>query len=992
MSMPGQTILSSISRMRFTGTRATTYEGLKAVRRTIGRDVYAASIKDLERLEKKARQQAAKREKEREARELAKLQAELAAIAAKEAAREAAREVARVARNAKKRAARAAARLAAETDPGFIRRIVIDQTTNLNAGARAEDLLEEVNPIWRELSERFMTEGSVRMLLIKDDGELIADEDENVVHKSSWENVYWTVIHPFLYPYVRSTIEELLTPSPDYIPPAHIAFVITTNKQVPAARMAQRFRDSESKFCLIDPLVALWKQMGENSESDASRKRCFQIMRRIESFRIQYPNGVPEENVEEVAKAAQRKIVIKDMFNNSFLEYNVKSTKTFSWTNTRENHVDVGSLALQGAAVKVSEEEFQKIYQEHLTAWEDKQERFLMEGGKDVRCIRSAKGAWRVSDPLFEAFEKVTNQLGLNEYGLDCIKHPELNAYVREACVVNAAPVRLSNETATGHKDLKAAYTQHQMTSYFQGFLGKIQQARRLNIASSEARAFLAKHLGIFRCRILSCENELLVKLGVPVEGLVTLPSPELLYFIDHGVTAEIVSGVFGSTWSATKEEMYDGLMEPIGNVKKPYAQFAGCLGHQSEEKAYRFHGSADWASHLKSLGYKTFDNRDGTITVYIPKDFFYARHHMFAFITSYTRINMLEAMSKFDVSNLCSVVLDGIYYTGDCPELSPEFRDKKAKEPKGFGLGWYSPSYVPDGFLPMLEDQKLLSNCILSGQGGCGKTWSVLTDKGFNDVLYVVPQHTLGIENAKQHGVQYTTIHRLIGVECKPWKTDHTEPNVCLIDEMTMIDAEWIEKALVMYPNTLFFVAGDAVRHQGKMIAFQTRSGKPGQFSRIFDGGLPIKYFKQDRRSLDDGLKQLKVILRSMMLQIYTDGEVNDARIMEMWVRKNYPVVPIADINFCPGDTVIAGTHRTNEMLLKRGIVSGYLSARNERSKEFVEGWKKRGSFTTHSYQGSTIRDGKVFVVVNDGFELAMIYTAVSRAVRSEQIVFTTV
>ena len=68
---------------------------------------------------------------------------------------------------------------------------------------------------------------------------------------------------------------------------------------------------------------------------------------------------------------------------------------------------------------------------------------------------------------------------------------------------------------------------------------------------------------------------------------------------------------------------------------------------------------------------------------------------------------------------------------------------------------------------------------------------------------------------------------------------------------------------------------------------------------------------------------------------------------------------------------------------------MSGYLSIKKERSKEFVEGWTKRGSFTTHSYQGSTIRDGRVFVCINDSFELAMIYTAVSRAVRIEQINF---
>jgi hypothetical protein len=362
------------------------------------------------------------------------------------------------------------------------------------------------------------------------------------------------------------------------------------------------------------------------------------------------------------------------------------------------------------------------------------------------------------------------------------------------------------------------------------------------------------------------------------------------------------------------------------------------------------------------------------------------------AFITSYTRINMLEAMEKFDVDNLVAVVLDGIYYKGECPEISDQFRVKKVKPLMSQGLGWYTTSYASDEFMPVLEDVKMLSSCILSGQGGCGKTYSVLTDKAFVDILYVVPQHTLGIENARKHSVRYTTIHKLIGVECKPWKSEKAMPSVCLLDEMTMIDAEWIEKALVMYPETLFFIAGDAIRHNGKMIAFQTRSGKPGEFNRIFDGGLPIKQFDLDRRSLDNELKQLKVLLRAMMLEIYTDGEVDDARVLEGWIRANFPVVPVDKIQFTVGDTVIAGTHKTNEKLLEKGIVSGYLSARNERSREFVEGWKRRGSFTTHSYQGSTISDGKVFVVVNDGFELAMIYTAVSRAVRMEQIVFTLV
>ena len=1008
--MSGQIILSHISRMRFTGARIAQYETIKIVRQSLGRKGYSDALKEIERAEKKARQQALRREKEREARELAALQAELAAEAKKEKEQEARREAARIARNAKKRANRAAAKeaaadaalaaaLAAETSPGFIRRIEIHRDTNMTA---TNQMGLTPNPIWEELAELLRigyTGSTVRMMLIAN-GEVVSEDTKNIIFNSSWENVYWRYISPFLNPYEDNTVKDILQKADDEeIPMEYVAFVLTTNQQVPAARLAQRFRDGVV-HCVIDPLVALWKKMGENSEADSSKKRCFQIMKKIEALRPRFPDGVPECDMEEVAKVAQRKLVVKDLFGNAFSEYNVKSTKTFSWTNTRENHVDVGHLALQGAAEKVSQEAFDQIHDQHMTAWNENKEVFLMEGGADgVRCIRSATGAWRVRDPLFDAFEEVQNRLGFKEYGLDCVKYSELNEYIKEACVVNSAPVVLSEEEATGHRDLKAAYTQHTMTSYFQGFLGKIQQSRRLNVSSSEARAFLVKHLGIFRVRILSNENPLLVKLGLA--ETVTLPSPEIIYFIDHGVKVEIVSGVFGSSWTATKEEMYDGLMDPIGDVGKPYAQFAGCLGHQSDKKTYRFFGGKDWASHLKACGYETYFN-DGIISVKILKDFYYSHIHIMAFITSYTRINMLEAMEKFEVDNLVAVVLDGIYYRGECPEISDQFRIKKVKPLMSQGVGWYTPSYATDEFMPVLEDVKLLSSCILSGQGGCGKTYSVLTDNAFVDVLYVVPQHTLGIENAKKHSVRYTTIHKLIGVEskndegkiikCRPWKDEKAMPSVCLLDEMTMIDAEWIEKALVMYPETLFFIAGDAIRHNGKMIAFQTRSGKPGEFNRIFDGGLPIKQFDIDRRSLDNDLKQLKIILRAMMLEIYTDGEVDDARVLEGWIRANFPVVPVSQIQFTAGDTVIAGTHKTNEKLLERGIVSGYLSRRKERSHLFVEGWKKRGSFTTHSYQGSTIRDGKVFVVVNDAFELAMIYTAVSRAVRMEQIVFTLV
>lgn len=990
MSLSGQIILSSRGRMpRFTGIREEQYETLKSLRSVLGRDVYAAALSDLERREARGRREADVRRVAAEAREAA---AEAARRRAEAVARVAAAqraEASRLKKNEKARARRAAQRTATDTTTGLI------TTVRISRGA---DPQTERNTMLRA-AQRLTTVPTARFLLIVE-GETYKEETVTIRSGMSSDNIYWSFIFKFLNRGSDEYLPEILFAERTGL--QYMNLVITTNTQVPEQRLAQRFRDGPV-HCIIDPLVSLWKKMGENSDSDSSRKRCFQVMRKIEGLRSRFAAGVPEADMEEVARIAQRKIVIKDLFGKSFAEYNAKSTKTFSWTNTRENHVDVGHLALQGQAEKCSQEEFDVIYTRHAKAWEEKKEVFLIEGSADgVRCIRSASGAWRVRDDLFDAFQEVRDELELNEFGFDCIKHPEVNEYIREACVVNSAPVRLSSSQPTGHRDLAAAYTQHEMTRYYQGFLGKIQVWGTLSVGSSEAKAFLTdpNHFGIFRCKVLSCDNELLARLGLRVGETTTLPSPEWLYFLDHGVKVEIVSGVVGSKWYGG-EVLYEGLMEPIGDVKKPYAHLAGCFGHQNDTKTYKFHGSREWASHLKSCGYQTYYDLD-MISVKVPADFCYTSHHILAFITSYTRINMLEAMAKFPIENLCAVVLDGIYFTGECPSIGDKFKEKKVKPLNTWGQSWYKPSFVDDEFMDVLDETMLLGNCILAGQGGCGKTHFVMTQSGLNDILYIVPQHTLGIENAQKHGVRYTTIHKFIGAEskdkdgkvvkCRPWKDEHTMPAIGFIDEGTMIDAKWISDAISMYPHTRFFIAADVMRLHGKMIAFQCRSGRPGHFNNVIDNDLPIKYFLNDRRSLDDQLKAMKTRIREEMVRIYTDGETWDAIAMANWISQTYPVMKLDDVAFVTGDTVIAGTHKTNDRLLEKGIVSGYLSAKKERSKEFVEGWTARGSFTTHSYQGSTIRDGRVFVCINDSFELAMIYTAVSRAVRIEQINFVVV
>jgi len=106
MNSPSQFILSTPSRMKFTGIRAVEYETLKMFRSSFTRKEYTDAYQALVKREVAAQKQAAKRAAAAAVREAAREAALEAAEAAKEAEREAKKEAARIARNLKAQAGR----------------------------------------------------------------------------------------------------------------------------------------------------------------------------------------------------------------------------------------------------------------------------------------------------------------------------------------------------------------------------------------------------------------------------------------------------------------------------------------------------------------------------------------------------------------------------------------------------------------------------------------------------------------------------------------------------------------------------------------------------------------------------------------------------------------------------------------------------------------------------------------------------------------------
>lgn len=787
-------------------------------------------------------------------------------------------------------------------------------------------------------------------------------------------DVFYDFVFPYLFLYNAGVFENADVTEARVIIARH-------TEEIPVQRLKQIFRDGGDIHCAIDPLITLWEKMEENSESPASIKRCRQVVNKLKGLRMMYPNGVPEDMMEEVARSAHRCVVIHDIIGNEYMRFNAKSPKTVYLTNTRENHLETGHIALDKQFQQVSKIELNTIIKEH-----EKDNVFCLYGGNfrdaDYQSIRSVRGAYAVYNEDYSIFQEFNQSLGIRHYAIQAVKHSELNSFVKESRIIHSAPIALCSNPneleGVQQMDITKAYTQHKYAPYYQGFLGHIQQFRKLSCDWT----FMESHVGIYQFVVKNEPCSVLKKLGLRKGESYILPGPEVLYFIKKfGLAIQIKAGAWGSTFEIEYPEQ---MLE-----NRRYCTWAGKLGSDKNKNTFQFRGSAEWAGHLKAeLGndrvfyYKEYD----MIVVDVPKTSYYTTHHILSFITSYTRINMLEAMSKVK-GELVKVVLDGLYYRGSLDSYDvPHSMEKSVIKHHGFGEGWYSTSSFDYTSLADYNPS-FDGNRILAGAGGTGKSYSVFNDKGLIDPMYVVPSHMLGRKMRNKNNCNYITIHKLIGLDCRPYCEDHRSPAVLFIDELTMMEGEWLEKAVKMYPGSLFLIAGDVDKKQW----FQCRNGHPGQFSKIWNpSDWRYVMYEKDMRSQDEELRVLKEKVRNAMREIFTDGGQVDASRMNAIVRNMVQTVRFDDAvkMFSMGDTWIAGTHKTNQRLLEAGVCSGYINKMKEIVSSDEEGAIKRGSFTIHSFQGLTIESGKVFISF-DMFEYAMLYTAISRAVRIDQLVF---
>ncbi len=731
--------------------------------------------------------------------------------------------------------------------------------------------------------------------------------------------------------------------------------IISIDDKIPSVRLQQKFRDGGMYHCVFDVFQKELQNKYDMTESESSKKRIKQRINKLEKIRPEYEDGVPEDKMEEVCEYAGFNVRIKNLLNNEIMNFNDnKGTTKLDFTNTRNNHIDLNNITWDTKHQDISVEEMNEKVEQIKNG-----EMFgLVNSFKTPSLIKTLEGNFCCVNENYDVFNEFNKDTGIMNYKLNAKKYPELNEFIKEGRLINSAPVEFVdgndiNEN-TKHLDLVKAYTQHKQCRLYQGFPAFITNWAKGNFDLN----FIKSHIGIYKFKVIKNNNEMLNHLGISNGFSYILPSVEIIDFIENGVVVEIVAGCWGTSFN------FDYNEEMLEN--RNYAIWAGKLGVEHKDQVYMFKGNKEWASHLKAeLGENNVCYFENEKTIIIKKEnaSLYTRHHILAFITSYTRINMLDVMRGIN-GMIKKVILDGVYFDGEY-ETSIPHKIKELKEHKYFVGGWYEATNFNTDHWALIDERFSEKNVILAGAGGTGKSYSVFNYGGLTDVLYIVPTHQLG----KNSGKHYTTIHSLIGEGVKDernFKDLHYEPSIIFIDELTMIEGSWIEKALKLYPQSKFIIGGD-IDEKGRW--FQTRNGHSGNFSKLF---IPTDwkyyYYTNDFRSLDHQLKDLKENIRNEMRRVFTDGETIDNLKMIGFIKSNMNVVKLDDAmkQNVDGNIWICGTHQVRNKLKENNIMN---------------------SFTCHSFQGSTIESEKVFITL-DTFEYAMIYTAISRVRHFSQIV----
>lgn len=810
--------------------------------------------------------------------------------------------------------------------------------------------------------------------------------------------------------------------------------------------ITQSYLDNPTKNCIFAPIIKRCNEMITNNRESPAAIR---MLKKVEKMFPQYVDGVKIDDLKKICENLQIKITLTLPLIDEIVEYGAGITKTgkerhniftVNYINTRLNHVEEGKYYDDGNPTYLPEVEFnelcEKMFDEYKTNW------FLFRRdvhGINVIELKTLTQTYKRMTTLYNVINEFNYQNSINTYELDDIKEDLLSKFIRASAHMTCNRINpvyrdKLEKYLKIYKEIDGikAYANYKKCHMYRGFVGKITDFRNCDRIEG---------LGLYLIGNLDWTNALpkikqIQKIFSIYHGRNVYASPELEYLSNLGVTYKIYGGAWGMKIDmefGTQDEMDEkcGMFEVVDGVPH-YSRWTGIgISDKPFNTYYMKTDDLIYADIIKARSKIIVNYSNGELEFSTPNPRRRHRAHISSFIFAYQRINLIQQLLQMDVNKVLRINVDGIKYIPHDFHIRLD-TFKYVEKPKDKGLtqndridgmltninncnpyDWFhfhlhfhhqtehEPSELRTEYETLLLSGKRThyETQLLTGKGGCGKTNSVITDKGLVRVLYIARTHILIQEKRREYHKMKLQVEVLANVivdittpkGMKKWKNIVENYNVLIFDEASMISEE--ERVIIfqMYKALKLIFCGDIGYQtppingtQMEMTAFQNVTQLLTNY-RCPDGSPLAVILDMVREAIDTRIYNAERLISGLKTisidELKQQYNITDIILSYTNNTKDKYTAMFADkIKYCMLQCTKDHAYNTGEIYYEKPAIK--CKDEKEEQTYFVI---KHG-YTTHSVQGITFRQN-IYIDRDILRNLQVLYTALSRAVSIDQI-----
>jgi len=777
-------------------------------------------------------------------------------------------------------------------------------------------------------------------------------------------------------------------------------FMVMGVKAKKGKKIFQYFKEG-SFNCVLKPIKEFFEDKIENAQTKKTKQNYVSRLNKVMELNEQYfDKGIDENSIADVSNKLQIDINISLPFQDNYIS--VKSQKkplrSFNYRNTKLNHVEYDILYYEDNVIELTQKELdQKIKElknknEYITY-----KRSLLH----ITEIRTIDTIYRTANPYREAVLAFEIENNLLECKICDIKNKDISAFVRQGCHLNQAidgadwNTQLKYGVDFEHIDQKRAYAKYKMCKYYKGFLGKITDFRKCNKIVD---------VGYYRIENIKFNNQKLKAYNDWLKiwsNYNVYPSCELEYLMDNGVSFDIIEGCWGSVIDF---DFNDVLLEgkTDDNIRY-YCKYVGSMMCGNLTNSFFIKGDDAYLDNITNevsydscIRYPKKDNSEhDELRVIYNKSSNYHSSHIAGFITSYMRLNMLEQLEQFEPSDIYRIACDGIYFKSSKPyDIKNCFRIERKDPTHNKGCASYISNdqdykYIAGERLKVGEWRENNKIEVHTGQGGAGKTHYNLMDKGFINPCFYAPSYKLARNKENDYNCKVSVSQKLTTIDPTMIGIQRRFNSVLIIDEVSMMSNEDKEYIIKTYPTCKIIFCGD-IGYQLPCFENNTEKKKETRKTPFSTKDMIVIEHNKNFRVECDKLFKILTNCREMMKQ---------KKEIKNYVFDEFETVDKDNMNYdYKNDIIISATHKGKDFFTEKyKHQEKYYITKSDRvygrgeiliEKPTTNDYQIQHAYTCHSIQGETAKN-KVFIDKNCMYENTMIYTAISRAKRFNQIVF---